>query len=148
MERNLELLELMNTLIITIEDNMVILNKETLQSVLFFFQVNKAKVRLLQEQSQLLNDELIYLKNQQPMKYSKLVFFQNNPLYDNEDDDDDDDDFFNQQSMKEKLSNTNPDEDESIHEPTFQEFSFEFSEENISIMKQHAVNTLPQISKQ
>jgi hypothetical protein len=33
-----------------------------------------------------------------------------------------------QQSVKEQLSKTTPDadEDEAIHEPTFQEFSFEF----------------------
>jgi hypothetical protein len=39
---------------------------------------------LLQSQSQLLNDELIGLKSQQPMKCSELVFVQNNPLYDND----------------------------------------------------------------
>jgi hypothetical protein len=65
-------------------------------------------------------------------------------------DDDDDDDVFDQQSVKEKLSKTTPDadEDEAIHEPTFQEFSFDFSEENLSIMQQHIVNPLPLISKQ
>jgi hypothetical protein len=52
--------------------------------------------------------------------------------------------------VKEKLSKTTPDadKDEAIHEPTFQEFSFEFSEENLSMMQQHIVNPLPQISKQ
>jgi hypothetical protein len=88
MERSRELLELLNTLINTTEDNTVILNKETLQSVLTCLQVTQAKVRLLQEQSHLLNDELIELKSQQPMKFSELVFVQNNPLYDDDDDDD------------------------------------------------------------
>jgi hypothetical protein len=147
MARSLELLEFLNTLINTTEDNTVILNKATLQSVLTCLQVMQAKVRLLQDQSQLLNDELIDLKNQQPVKCSELVFVQNNPLYDDDDDDDDD---FDQQSVKEKLSKTTPDadKDEAIFEPTFQEFSFEFSEENLSMMQQHAVNQLPQISKQ
>jgi hypothetical protein len=91
MARSLKLLELLNTLINTIEDNTVILNKKTLQSVLTCLQVRQAKVRLLQSLSQLLNDELTDLKNKQPVKCSELVFVQNNPLYD-----DDDDDVFNQ----------------------------------------------------
>jgi hypothetical protein len=37
-------------------------------------QVSEAKVKLLQDQSQLLNDELIDLKNQQPVKCFELVF--------------------------------------------------------------------------
>jgi hypothetical protein len=82
MARSLELLELLNTLINTTEDNTVTLNKETLQSVLTCLQVTQAKVRLLQSLSQLLNDELIDLKNQQPVKCSELVFVQHNPLYD------------------------------------------------------------------
>jgi hypothetical protein len=89
MERSHELLELLNTLINTTEDNTVTLNKETLQSVLTCLQVTQAKVRLLQSLSQLLNDELTDLKNQQPVKCSELVFVQNNPLYDDNDDDDD-----------------------------------------------------------
>jgi hypothetical protein len=64
MEQSHELLEFLNTLINTTKDNTVILNKETLQSVLTCLQVTQAKVRLLQEQSQLMNDELINLKNQ------------------------------------------------------------------------------------
>ena len=75
MTRVEELLELLNTLINTTEDNTVILNKTTLQSVLTCFQVTQAKVRLLQSLSQLLNDELIDLKNQQPVKCSELVLF-------------------------------------------------------------------------
>jgi len=133
MARSLELLELLNTLINTTEDNTVTLNKATLQSVLTCLQVMQAKVRLLQSLSQLLNDELIDLKNQQPVKCSELVFVQHNPLYD-----DDDDDVFDQQSVKEQHSDTTSesvsDEVESIHEPTFQEFSFDFNEENLSMM--------------
>ena len=131
MEQSRELLEFMNTLINTIEDNTMILNKETLQSVLTCLQVMEAKVRLILSQSQLLNDELIDLKNEQPVKCSELVFVQHNPLYDNDDDDD-----FDQQSVKEQLSKTTPnaEKDGVIFEPTFQEFSFEFSEENISMM--------------
>jgi hypothetical protein len=128
---------------------MVTLNKETLQSVLTCLQVMLAKVRLLQSQSQLFNDELIDLKNHHPVKCSELVFVQNNPLYD---DNDDDDDVFNQHSMKEQHNDTTSksvsDDVESIHEPTFQYFSFDFSEENLSMMHQHAVNPLPWISKQ
>jgi hypothetical protein len=144
MARSLELLELMNTLINTTEDNIVILNQETLQLVLTCLQVTESKVRLLQSLSQLLNDEIRDLKNQQPVKCSELVFVQHNPLYDDEDDD------FDQQSVKEKLSKTTPDanKDEAIHEPTFQEFSFDFSEENLSMLQQHVVNQLPRISKQ
>jgi hypothetical protein len=74
MERNLELLELLNTLIIIVEDNIVVLNEETVQYVLTCLQVTQAKVRLLQSQSQLLNDEIRDLKNQQPVKCSELVF--------------------------------------------------------------------------
>jgi hypothetical protein len=49
--------------------------------------------------------------------------------------------------VKEKLSKkiAYVDEDESIHEPTFQEFSFDFSEINLSMMQQHIVNPLPHI---
>jgi hypothetical protein len=112
-------------------------NKETLQSVLTCLQVTEAKVRLIQDQSQLLNNELIDLKNQQPVKCSELVFVKNNPLYD--------DDVFYQQLVKGKLSKTTPNEDEdaTIFEPTFQKFYFDFGEENLSIMKQHIVNPLP-----
>ena len=74
----------------------MILNKATLQFFLTCLQVTQTKVRLLQEQSYLLNDKLIELKIQQPVKFSKLVFVQNNPLYDDNDDD--------QQSMKENIS--------------------------------------------
>ena len=102
MEQSHELLEFLNTLINTIEDNTLILNKATLQLVLTCLQVTQAKVIFLQSLSQLLNDELTDLKNQQPVKCSELVFVQHNPLYD------DDDDVFYQQSVKEQLSKTTP----------------------------------------
>jgi hypothetical protein len=134
MEQNLELLELLKTIINTTEDNIVILHKDILQSMLTCLQVTQAKVRILQTQSQLLNNELIDLKNQQLVNCFELVFVQNNPLYD-----DDDDDFFDQQSVKGQLCKTTPDadEDEAIFEPTFQEFSFDFNEKNLSMMQQH-----------
>ena len=78
------------------------------------------------------------------MKCFELVYVQHNPLYD------DDGDVFNQRSMKEQLYKTTSyaDKDDVILEPTFQEFSFEFNEEKFSMMHQHAVNPLQQISKQ
>jgi hypothetical protein len=82
----------------------MMLNTKTLQLVLTCLQVMQNKVRLIQAQSQLLNDELINIKNQQPMKYYELVFVQNNPLYNDDDDDDD------QQSVKENLSEPNSEE--------------------------------------
>jgi hypothetical protein len=53
-----ELLELLNTLILSTVDNMVTIDKETLQSILTCLQVSQAKVELLQTQTQLLHDEL------------------------------------------------------------------------------------------
>ena len=100
MERRLELLEFLSTLINTTKENIVIMNKETLQSMITCLQVTQTKIIILQEQSHLLNDELIELKSQQQMKFSELVFVQNNPLYDDEEDDDD---VFYQHSMHEKL---------------------------------------------
>jgi hypothetical protein len=71
--------------------------------VLTCLQVTQAKVILLQAQSQLLNDEIRDLKNQQLVNCSELFFVQNNPLYD---DNDDDDDVFKQQPVKEQHSDT------------------------------------------
>jgi hypothetical protein len=56
--------------------------------VLTCLQVMQAKARLLKSPSKLLNNEIKDLKNQQPVKCSKLVFVQHNPLYDDYDDDD------------------------------------------------------------
>ena len=51
-----------------------------------------------------------------------------------------------QQPVKEQHSNTTSksvsDKVESIHEPTFQEFSCDFSKENLSMLQQHAINPL------
>jgi hypothetical protein len=74
MERNIELLDFLNTLINIVEDTKVILNKTTLQSMLTCLQVTQTKVRILRAQSQLLNGELIDLKNQHPMKCFEPVF--------------------------------------------------------------------------
>ena len=52
-----ELLELLNTPILYIFDNMVTNDKATLQSVLTCLQALQAKVELLQIQTQLLHDE-------------------------------------------------------------------------------------------
>jgi hypothetical protein len=74
MEQSQELLDLLNTLIINVEDNTLIMNKETLQSVLTCLQVMHAKVRLLQDQSQLFNYEIMDLKNKEQIKCSEQVF--------------------------------------------------------------------------
>ena len=87
MERSLELLELLNTLIITTTNNIVILNKSILQSMVNCLQVSQAKVQLLQAQSQLLNDEICNLKNQESMKRFEQVLLHHNPLFHDEDDD-------------------------------------------------------------
>jgi hypothetical protein len=50
--------------------------------------------------------------------------------------------------VKEQLSNSTTDEDEAIHEPTFKKKTLEFSEENLSLMQQHAVNQLSKMSNQ
>ena len=73
MAQNIKLLELLNTLINTTEENTVILNKTNLQSMLTCLQVTQAKVGLLQTQSQLLNDNLIDLKNRRSVMHSELV---------------------------------------------------------------------------
>ena len=98
MERSLELLELLKNLIISTENNTVILNKSTLQSVVTYLQVLQAKVQLLPAQSQLLNDEIYNLKNQESMKQFEQVLLHQNPLFDDEDDD------YNQHSVKNQFS--------------------------------------------
>ena len=93
MERSLELLELLKTLIISTKNNTVVLNKSTLQSVVTCLQVSQAKFQLLQAQSQLLKDEICNLKNQESMKQSEQVLLHHNPLFD------DDNDGYNQHSV-------------------------------------------------
>ena len=58
MDRIYELLELLNTPILSNVNNMVTTDKESLQSILTCFQVLQAKVELLQTQSQLIHDEI------------------------------------------------------------------------------------------
>jgi hypothetical protein len=80
MKQNLELLELLNTLIIIVEDNTMILNKTTFQYVLTCLQVMQAIVKLLQTQTQIPQDEL----QQKNLQCSELVTVQNNPLFDDD----------------------------------------------------------------
>ena len=108
--------------------------------------MSQAKVQLLQAQSQLLKDEICNLKNQESMKQSEQVLLHHNPLFYDEDDD------YNQHSVKNQFSEStlekNEDEDEGIHEPTIHAFCFEFNEENISKIQQHAENQPQMMSKQ
>jgi hypothetical protein len=53
-----ELLELLNTLILFSMDNVVTIDKNTLQSIVTYFHVSQAKVRLLKNQNPLLYDAL------------------------------------------------------------------------------------------
>jgi hypothetical protein len=90
-----ELLELLNTLILSSVDNTITTDKATLQSVVTCLQVSQAKVALLQTQTQLLHDAL----ERKNLRHSELVLVQNNPLFE-----EDDDDSSNQQPIKKKLS--------------------------------------------
>jgi hypothetical protein len=58
MERRLELLELLNTLLITGEYDTVSINKNDLKIVLTCLQVTQTKVRLIQTQTRLPQNEL------------------------------------------------------------------------------------------
>ena len=142
MERSLELLELLNTLIITTTNNTVILNKTTLQLVVTCLQVSQEKVQLLQAQSQLLNDEICNLKNQESMKQYQQVLLHHNPLFDDDNDD------YNQHSSKNQFSELTSEKNEDKDEPTVHAFSFEFNEENISKIQQHGENQRQMMSKQ
>jgi hypothetical protein len=62
MARVEELLELLNTLILSSMDVTITIDKTTLQSVVMCLQVSQAKATLLQTQNQLLHDAL-ELKN-------------------------------------------------------------------------------------
>jgi hypothetical protein len=106
-----ELLELLNTLILSTIDNMVTIDKATLQSILTCLQASQAKVELLQIQTRLLHDEL----QQKNLQHSELVLVQNNPLF-NDDDDDDSDQQPVQEKLSEPTSDTSADEDEVVHE--------------------------------
>jgi len=99
MAKIIELVSFLETLLETIENNVIMLTSETLEY-----------------QPQLLNDEVRDVKNQYMMKCSQVVFVQINPLCG------DDDGHSYQQYPQDKLIKTIPnvDEDEVIHEPTFQ----------------------------
>ena len=80
----------------------------------------------------------------QHRQHSELVLVQKNPLYD----DNDNDDFSDQQRVQQKFNGPNTKVVSNEDEPTVQAFSFEFNEENISMVQQHAGNEIPIISKQ
>ena len=82
MDRIDDLLELMNTLILSFVDNTVTIDKATLQSILTCLQASQAKTELLQVQTRLLHDEL----QQKNLQHSELVLVQNNPLFEEDDD--------------------------------------------------------------
>jgi hypothetical protein len=72
-----ELLELLNTLILSIDVNMVTIDKATIQFVLTCLQASHAKVELLQIQTQLLHDQL----QRKNLQNSELVLVQNNDSF-------------------------------------------------------------------
>jgi hypothetical protein len=84
MARVEELLELLNTLILSSVDNTVTIDKTTLQSVVTCLQVSQAKATLLQTQTRLLHDAL---ERKNLRQHSELVLVQN-PLFKDEEDDD------------------------------------------------------------
>jgi hypothetical protein len=69
-----ELLELLNTIILSSLDNTVTTNKTTLQIVVTCLQVSQAKVALLQTHNRLLHDAL----ERKNLRHSELVLVQNN----------------------------------------------------------------------
>jgi len=76
-----ELLELLNTLILSIVDNTVTIDKATLTNVLTCLQDSQDKIKFLQLESQLQQDEI-----QQKNQHSKLVLVQNKSLFEFEND--------------------------------------------------------------
>jgi hypothetical protein len=82
-----ELLELLNTLILSFVDNTVTINKTTLHSVVTSLQVMQFKAALLQTQTQLLNDAL---ERKNFRQHCELVVVQNNHLFKEDDDVDSD----------------------------------------------------------
>jgi hypothetical protein len=83
MARVEELLELLNTLILSSVDNTITIDKTTLQYVVTCLQVSQAKAALLQTQTRLLHDAL---ERKNLRQHSELVLVQN-PLFEEEDDD-------------------------------------------------------------
>lgn len=84
-DRIMELVFLLENLLETNKSNLVTMANKTMEKVLTFLKVTQTKVHSLQTQSQLLNDEIKYLKNQELVKCYELVLVQNNTLinYDN-----------------------------------------------------------------
>jgi hypothetical protein len=71
------LLELLNTLILSTDDNVVTTDKEIIQSILTCLQVSQAKVEVFQTQTWLLQDEL----EKNNLQHFELAFVENNPLF-------------------------------------------------------------------
>jgi hypothetical protein len=84
MARVEELLELLNTLILSSMDNTITIDKTTLQSIVTYLQVMQAKVALLQTQTRLLHDAL---QQKNLLQHSELVLVQN-PIFEDDEDDD------------------------------------------------------------
>jgi len=79
-----ELLELLNTIILSSMDNTIALDKTTLQFVVTCLQVSQEKTTLLQTQSHLLHDALDR-KNLRQQSELVLVL---NPIFEDDEDDD------------------------------------------------------------
>jgi hypothetical protein len=101
MARVEELLELLNTLILSSMDNTVTIDKTTLHSIVTCLHVSQAKVGLLQTQNQLLHDAL---EQKNLRQHSKLVLVQN-PIFE---DDEDDVVCSDQQPAQQQLNETAP----------------------------------------
>jgi hypothetical protein len=95
-----ELLELLNTLILSYVENTVTIDIETLTDVLTCLQDSQEKIKFLKLESQLQQEEI----QQKNLRHSKLVLVQNNHLFKEDDDDDPD-----QQPIQEQLSETTSD---------------------------------------
>lgn len=81
-DRIIELVSLLKNLLETNKSNLVTMADKTMEKVLKFLKVTQTKVHSLQTQSQLFNDEIKDLKNQELVKCYELVLVQNNPLID------------------------------------------------------------------
>jgi hypothetical protein len=102
MARVEELLELLNTLILSSVDNKITIDKENLQSVVTYLHVMQTKEGLLQTQTHLLHDALV---RQNLRQHFEHVLVQN-PLFKDEEDDEVDSD---QQSTQGPHNEPTPD---------------------------------------
>jgi hypothetical protein len=102
MARVEELLELLNTLILSSMDNTIPTEKTTLQFVVTCLQISQEKAILLQTQTRLLHDAL---ERKNLRQHSELVLVLNLIFEDDEDDDVDS----NQETTQEPLTETTPD---------------------------------------